>query len=1112
MGDVVIFDLWTAWDRWLLVRVEEWEYLLLAAYACGTAFLLIRRKRDFLTLRPVGWLSILLLLASSSISSNTLVFSFPSHNLLPPPSLPVAPVMPSLSVVGVLPVLAAAAWLGSGPGMLVGLCNGLFRALASAGSVLDVFPLGLYGYLAGCLLHQNYAGRVPLMVRQPLLASPLAGLLSATLLLRTVIQHVVVSGTAGLDYSYSLISVQLGLTLLESVSAAVLVQGVYLASSDKRPVHVAQRVPPYERSLNRQMLSLFVPVILGFTIAMLCGVTVTTLRLARTRAVVEMAEVAQSGGEVVPYFIQTGQGLLTSFARDGALVDDDRVAVSARLQTHLQTLAFFDQLTVYDSTGRYLAVYPGPPEGDRVPTNEEEILLRRVLQTGAVQISVAHRSGRGNPILSFLHPLENEDDELPLGVLVGRVRLDVNPALQSIVAGLQGTFGRGRGFVVDLDGRVVAHPDSSMLLSEWAVSGAESERGKMAYSGGVAYESRNPLDNTREMVYYAPVSGFPWATVSFLPYQVVLEEATKIGPPLAVVQGLMGVALVAAVILVTHRVTRPMTELAAAAESIAVGDLSKAVSIPGNNEVASLGRSFETMRLRLKGRLDDLSQLLSVSQKVSSTLELAEGVPAILDSILESCAAQVARIVLLSSAGAPRMVMARGQVRDGLAGLDRALAKAVARARRPLVVENLTRARTLTELETLSLPVTSVIALPVAGRGSTVAVIWVGYRDVHHFSEPEIDLLSTLAGQTAVLVENARLYEVADSRGRRLEAVLASTADAVAVTDSEGRVALLNPAAERAFAATHQSACGRYIAESDLAGPLAGILQDGRFVETAQTAELSAVDGRALFASVSTVSSQSGQRLGQVAVMRDVTHFKELEQLKSEFVATVSHDLKSPLTLIRGYAAMLPMAGELTEKQTGYVDRIVRGVHDMSRLIDDLLDLGRIEAGVGLEREPCHLGAIVEEAVEAHRERADEKEIVLRVESAERAPVVEGDATLLCHAVGNLVDNAIKYTPCGGTVAVGLSVSRDQVVIAVSDTGAGIPAEHQGRLFEKFYRVRSDEDAETSGTGLGLAIVKSIVERHDGNVWVESEEGAGSTFHIGLPLDDSGPSSGAGKK
>jgi signal transduction histidine kinase len=201
---------------------------------------------------------------------------------------------------------------------------------------------------------------------------------------------------------------------------------------------------------------------------------------------------------------------------------------------------------------------------------------------------------------------------------------------------------------------------------------------------------------------------------------------------------------------------------------------------------------------------------------------------------------------------------------------------------------------------------------------------------------------------------------------------------------------------------------------------------------------------------------------------------------------------------------MLPMIGALNVKQKDFVEKILGGIEQMTKLIDDLLDLGRIEAGVGLAREMCLMAQLVESAVDPLRGQAVAKSLALQIEVPEDLPAISGDPTLLRQAISNLVENAIKYTPQGGKVRIGAEMRDGGLVLAVSDTGVGIAQADQVRLFEKFYRVRQRDTAHIKGTGLGLAIVKSVVERHGGRVWVESRLGRGSTFFVSLPANDAG--------
>lgn len=1095
------FHIWKSWV-WRGFEPGGWEYVLLAFYVLLTLGLFVRSSWDFHKSTWRYFLSLGGLLVAPLLTNHLLVLSFSQLDLLPPPNVPVGTSNPFVPLLGALPIMIAGAWLGAGPAFLVGLVSGILRAGVTTGSITSSFHLAFLGFLVGFLLRQDYRGRLPLILRQPIAAALSATPFAIFLLFISLLAQSANAGLSGFDYAVTLAEAHIGPALLESFVAALVVQIVYLFFTRLRPVHVARRSPPYGRSLNRRMLFLFVPLILAMTFVLLYAVTMTALRMAVLGAVDEMARDANSAAEGIPYFIHTGQGLLVEFANDERLWHSDPITLEARLSGDLRTVAFFDQLMLFDATGQRLAMYPPAPTGDPDLTAQEEMLLNRVLATGATQISSAHRSQRGEAVLSFLTPVDpekNENGALPRALL-GRTRLDINPLINRILASLQWARMEGKGFVVDSEGHIVAHSESEMLLAEWPI---EKDPPRIAtVLRGWAYESPNLQDNTRQLVYYLPVEGHPWAVVISLPYEVVLEQAQQIAAPLLLLQILLGLGLVIVIPLATNWLTQPLKQLAAAADRIAKGDLTQPVQMTGEDEVARVGIAFEGMRVRLKDRMEDLSLLLRISQAVSATLELPQGMPFVLEGALKATEAQVARIVLLSASGEPQVVMSRGAPREGLGALDRALAAAARDMEQPLIIENLSRARTLVTPEALGGPIHAAVALPVRTKDQVPAVMWMGYGATRQFDDAEIAMLSMLASQTAVLVENARLFQSAEGGRRRLVAILASTTDAVLVTDREDRILLVNPAAERAFGVAASVVIGQKIDQAELAPALVRVFEEPLSPEEALTEEVPLFDGRTLYASVSTIMSTDGERMGRVAVMRDITHLKELDEMKSEFVATVSHDLRAPLTFMRGYATMLPTVGELNDKQREYAEKILRGVGQMSKLVDDLLDLGRIEAGVGLERQPCHLGAILVEAVDGMRARASAKGLTLRLEPAEDVAIVAGDAALLRQAITNLVDNAIKYTPSNGVVAVGLSVGDGRAVIHVTDTGIGVAPSDQVRLFEKFYRIKRRDTPDIPGTGLGLSIVKSIIERHDGRVWVDSELNKGSAFHISLPLSE----------
>ena len=204
---------------------------------------------------------------------------------------------------------------------------------------------------------------------------------------------------------------------------------------------------------------------------------------------------------------------------------------------------------------------------------------------------------------------------------------------------------------------------------------------------------------------------------------------------------------------------------------------------------------------------------------------------------------------------------------------------------------------------------------------------------------------------------------------------------------------------------------------------------------------------------------------------------------------------------MRGYATMLEMVGDLNDQQQGYVRKIISGVENMSRLVNNLLDLGRIDLGVGLELEQVTVLEIIERVTGALQLQAVQKNIVLSVELSKDMPhAVEADQALLHQAVYNLVENAIKYTPEGGHVVIRTPSQPGYLTFTVEDSGFGIAPDDLPRLFEKFYRGKQREARAQPGSGLGLAIVNSIATNHGGRVWVESLAGRGSIFYLQIPL------------
>jgi signal transduction histidine kinase len=254
------------------------------------------------------------------------------------------------------------------------------------------------------------------------------------------------------------------------------------------------------------------------------------------------------------------------------------------------------------------------------------------------------------------------------------------------------------------------------------------------------------------------------------------------------------------------------------------------------------------------------------------------------------------------------------------------------------------------------------------------------------------------------------------------------------------------------------------------------------------------------------VQNDLGETMGSVTVLQDISHLKELDKMKSEFIAMVTHELRAPIAAVEQQLTVIlnKMAGEITEKQEQLLGRAKERTKGLLTLIKDLLDLSKIEAGKMVQyKEPLHLQEVVQKVVDLMRAEAEAKKLDLQFTAPPQLSLISADRNSMEGIFTNLISNAIKYTPEGGKVWVHLEEEGGFVKATVSDTGIGIKKEDLSRIFDKFYRVKTVETRQIVGTGLGLSIVKSVVDAHLGSIFVESEEGGGTIFTVLLPKESS---------
>ncbi|MCL5429116.1 MAG: ATP-binding protein [Chloroflexi bacterium] len=367
----------------------------------------------------------------------------------------------------------------------------------------------------------------------------------------------------------------------------------------------------------------------------------------------------------------------------------------------------------------------------------------------------------------------------------------------------------------------------------------------------------------------------------------------------------------------------------------------------------------------------------------------------------------------------------------------------------------------------IGLPLEREAALSAARRGMEQKKLWEGW----------------------LKRETGRITGSLNQRLSEMEAILRQVNDGVLVVDKANRILMVNQALRQTFGLGDADFTGMSI-EQAVANPtlVEALKADGDRHEVQNKA------GRVFHVRVSRIPE-----VGTVASLHDISYLKELDRLKGDFVNTVSHDLRSPLTAILGYVELIERAGKVNSQQSEFINRVKSSVYATTTLIDDLLKLGRVEVGALDEVTPVNMKLIVVNALAAFQPQAQEKGQTLRLRKTGDLPAVLGSRTQLSQMVDNLIGNAVKYTPPGGQIRVMLREEQNQLILHVADNGPGIPLEEQGRIFERFYRA-SNAPSGVSGTGLGLAIVKTIVDNHRGRIWVDSKAGGGAVFTVVLPV------------
>lgn len=494
----------------------------------------------------------------------------------------------------------------------------------------------------------------------------------------------------------------------------------------------------------------------------------------------------------------------------------------------------------------------------------------------------------------------------------------------------------------------------------------------------------------------------------------------------------------------------------------------------------------------LKREVDELQTLTHLGKSINRSLNLNNVLTSVVDIAVDLTDAEEGSLLLLDESTNELYIRASRNFQEEFVRTFRlptedSLAGTVIQSGKPVVLDESTPQKIKT-----SYLVQSLVYVPIHMGGQVIGVLGVDNRSKgRSFNERDVKLMSAIAEYAAAAIENARLYTNTILERNKLETLLTRIQDGVIVLDQDRRLLMVNQVAQSAF---------------NLSGHLTGqlfqnVFNDPELLELVQNAEndlfnraeLTIKDGR-----VFSMQTTSIPEVGLAITMNDITYLKKLDEIKSDFVHTVSHDLRSPLTAIMGYIDLIDRVGPLNETQQEFVRRVQFSVQNITTLVDDLLNLGKIESGFDVQREKIYLDQLIRFIVEGFQNQIIEKRFNFQLEVPEAVPPVFANPTQVRQVIENLLDNAFKYTPPGGKISLRIHVEQNQIIFQIQDGGIGISPLDLPYIFDKFYRAGNV--GNVLGTGLGLSIVKSIIDNHQGRIWVESSPGDGTTVTVMLAV------------
>lgn len=987
-----------------------------------------------------------------------------------------------------IPWMVAGGVLGVLPAAFLAGITGLLLAYLDTHNIFTPLVMMYIAILFSWCVRQRYRTTVYKWLRFPVIAAVASFLASAPF----VFLILVLSASGSTASRVALALARLPVVMF-SLGGMVLIGGVVsmivqAIAQQNWGVHLPLRPAPGEVHFRYRILAIAIPVFLVVLAVIFISIWFLAHKQASRVMHKQLTTTTGAAGESLGLFLDTGERLIQDLAMDPQLMSVSAEQLIPSLDQALGKSTFFDWLVVIDTHGNFIAGVPQEMGLESLLVfDQADPMAIFTQQDQAYLFFGGTGDGYSNAQAGFWGAIDEQPGESPR-IVWGQTTLETNPYARPFLDTFYTLVDQGGAIaVVGNDGTVyyqIGAEESVVILPAANLTTA-------------TFFQSTSKDGLLLAQYYQPVSGTNLGIAATMPTQVVQELAWEITRSnLLIASGVMVLVFIG-VWFGLQPIVKDLETLTLAVNAVTVGDYSLDQLEPRvNQKHGHILSAFKSMVVKQRNRIDRREKLLSVSGRVADQLNLGEAFHIILASAFLDgvCAARIIVTDPEEKESNSQNHYGLGRQARTLAPLDQAVINlAQDGSLRVLIAEEI--GEKLPIIETMP-DLSAVVVIPLKWNDLRLGVFWVAFAE-HVFPDDEVvKYLNELAQVASMAMINAKKYQDANFSTVLMERMFNLLPDAVFVADHQGDVLFHNTAAEQLLGIK-----GGKLASKTLSALLApedfmklGLGSD----QTQTTKEVHLGNGKA-YALISSPMQIEPNRSATAMIFKDLTQQRKDDDLKTEFVTTVSHELRSPLTLILGYAKILRLTGNLNEQQDVYIGNIIDGVEEMKALVQKLLDIGRLESGEPLEVRQFTAEQITKKVVDSLEAQARQKNISISVNLPNDPVWIEGDQTFMTQALKNLLENAIKFSKMEGEVKIGVRESDAQVVFAVQDKGIGIAPLDQRHLFKKFSRISTQAGMENEGSGLGLAIVKSIAERHGGTVRMESQLGKGSTFYFEIP-------------